>query len=180
MTKLKVSYSFAMTGAMIDTAIPALEKSVAGLVANIQKLAVSVLADFKAHGDKPTATRRANALVAALGKGMRSASLLAWFEQNGPFVFNTETKLLVVGFTGLSPVKDHKKIDLEVSKAALWQEAKPPEDYKPLADWSKALNGLIAKAKKDIAELGDASKVDVAQLATLEQLAAGAKLAPAI
>ncbi len=170
----KVSFSFSMGGNSIDAGIASLAKSVATLTGNVQKLAVSILRDFKASGDKPTAVRRANALVDALGKGMRANSLRGWFEQNGPFIYNKETKVLVIGFTGNSPVKDHTKIDLATSQAALWYEAVKDPDYVPLADWSAALNALIKRAKTDIEKMGEKSKVDPAQLGQLELLAAGA------
>ena len=169
----KLTYSFSMWGNAIDAAIPMLAKSIGTVVTNVQKIAVSILGDLLKHGDKPTAVKRANALVEALGKGMRAQSLLAWFEQNAPMVYNAETKLLVAGFTAMSPVRDHTKINLAVSTAALWQDAKADPEYKALADWNAALMALVKRAKTDIEKMGAASKVNTAQLALLESMAAG-------
>lgn len=179
MTK-KVTISYTMGGNAIDAALPMLEKRIAGLVLDVQKIAVSILRDFKTHGDKPTAVRRANALVKALGKGVKGNQMLAWFECNAPLVYNKETKLLVAGFTAASPVKDHAKIDSDGIVTALWYEAAPEAEYKPLDDWNKALMALVKRAKEDIAKMGDKSKVNPQQLATLEMLAAGKSLVPVV
>lgn len=176
----KLTYSYTMGGNSIDAAIPMLAKSVATLNTNVQKLIVSLLADFKKSGDKPTAVRRANEVVKALGKGMRANSLQGWFEQNAPMVYNKETKLLVAGCTGMSPVKDHTKIDLAVSTAALWYDAVAEQEYKPLEDWTKMLTALVKRAKDDLKHQGTKSKVDLAQLAVLEGMAAHRPLSEVI
>ena len=170
----KVTISYTMGGNAIDAALPMLEKRIAGLVLDVQKIAVSILRDFKAHGDKTTTVRRANALVHALGKGVKGNQMLAWFESNAPLTYNKETKLLVAGFSAASPVKDHSKIDADGIVTALWYEAAPEKEYQPLEDWNKALNALIKRAKEDVAKMGDKSKVNKTQLAQLELLAAGA------
>lgn len=170
----KLTFSYSMGGNAIDAALPMLEKRIASLVLDVQKLAVSILRDFKTHGDKPTAVKRANALVKALGKGVKGNQMLAWFESNAPMVYNKETKQLVAGFTDASPCKDHTKIDTDGIVNALWYEAAPEAEYKPLEDWNKALMALVKRAKEDIAKMGDKSKVNRGQLAQLELLAAGA------
>jgi len=167
----KLTISYTMGGNAIDAALPMLEKRIANLVLDVQKIAVSILRDFKTHGDKPTAVRRANALVKALGKGIKHNQMLAWFECNSPMVYNQETKQLAA-----SPVKDHSKIDAEGIVKALWYEAAPEAEYKPLEDWNKALNALIKRAKEDVAKMGDKSKVNKDQLHLLELMAGGAKV----
>lgn len=171
----RVTFSFSMGGNMIDAGIATLEKSIASVTGNVQKLAVSILRDWHLHNDSDTAVKRANALVKALGKGMRANALRTWFEHNSPLVFNKETKLLVKGFTALSPVKDASKIDIAASTKALWHDADGGEpEYKPITDWNAQLAALIKRAKTDIEKQGDKSKVDKTQLAQLELLAAGA------
>ena len=176
----RVTFSFSMGGNMIDAGIAALEKSIATMTGNVQKLAVSILRDWKQHNDDATAVRRANALVKALGKGMRANALRTWFEHNAPMVYNEQTKLLVKGSTAASPVREASKINLEVSTKALWHDADGGEaPYKPIADWPGQIAALIKRAKTDIEKQGDKSKVDPVQLRQLELLAAGAMKAKA-
>ena len=100
----KLSYTFSMGANSIEAGIAAISKRVATLTVDVQKLAVSILRDMKQHGDKPTAAKRSNALIAALGKGMRSQSLTMWFELHAPLVWNEQEKKLVAGSTASSPV----------------------------------------------------------------------------
>lgn len=167
-----LKYAFDMSEGDIDGAITAIGKRTQGLNKDVQCVAVSILAAFKAHGDKPTATRRMNALVLSLGKGMRRDSMLAYFEQLAPVVYNTATKQLVGGATAMSPVKEHAKINLADAIALNWYEAKAEPEYKPLADWSAFLAMAVKKAKADIEAMGDKSKVNREQLAQLEAMAA--------
>lgn len=156
----------------LDASISAFALSVGKVKDTAQRICVSILADLRDHGDKPTAVKRANALVNAMGKGMRAKSMLAWFEQNSPMVFNKETKALVSGFSAMSPVKDHTKIAPNHALAAVpWEEAAVEKDYVPLADWNAALKALVARAKTDLEKMGDKSKVNKEQLAMLERMA---------
>jgi hypothetical protein len=126
---------------------------------------------MKQHGDKPTAAKRANALVAVMGKGMRSDSLKMWFEVHAPLVWNETDKLLVPGFTASSPITAHADIDVEKCIADPWQDAKVDAPYKAIGDWTAQLAALIKRAKTDLKEMGTKSKVDLAQLAVLEGMA---------
>lgn len=168
----KLSYSYSMGDNSIEAGIASIEKRTTTLIADIQKLAVSILVSFNKSGDKPTAARRANALHKALGKGMRANSLLGWFEQNSPMVYNKETKQLVCGFTAASPVKSHTDIPVATLPTTLWQDAVADPEYKPLEDWNKVLQGIIKRAEQDIAKMGDKSKVNAAQLAQIKAMAA--------
>ena len=163
-------YGFAMTETAIDTGIADIAKRVSGLNAHIQYLAVSILAALKQYGDKPTAARRANALVKALGKGMRANSLIGWFEQNAPMMYNRDTKQLVFGVTVANPVKSVDKIDLAACAKAVWYDAVPETPYKPIADMGALIKQIVARAEKDMAEMGDKSKVDAETLAKLKAL----------
>lgn len=168
----KINFSYSIPEKNIDDAIVSLEKSIGNVTQNVQKVAVSILRAFKEHGDKPTAERRANALVKALGKGLRAKSMLAWFEQQAPLVWNAQEKKLVPGFTAAHPVKDHKKIDIELCIKSLWYEAQAEAEYKPLADWTKLLQQIVTRAKTDIEKQGEKSKVNLKQLAILEGMIA--------
>lgn len=144
----KVPYSYTMGGNAIDAAIPALAKSVGTLTENVQKLAVSILGDFRQHGDKPTSERRANALVAALGSGMRANSLRQWFLDNGPFLWNEKDKKLVAGTDASSKVKSHTAIaDSKVLAVVKWWEAQKEEAFKPFNEFDE-LSKLLEKHTK--------------------------------
>lgn len=167
----KLTYTFSMGGNSIEAGIAAISKRIATLTVDVQKIAVSILRDMKQHGDKPTAAKRANALSVALGNGMRSDSLKAWFETHAPLVWNATEKQLVPGSTAASPVRDHTLIDVEKCIADPWQDAIKVPEYKAIGDWTAQLQALIKKAKTDLKEMGTKSKVDLAQLAVLEGMA---------
>lgn len=166
------AYGFAMDEANIDAGIADVQMRSGKLTMNIQHLAVSILAALVKHGDKPTAARRANALVHAVGKGMRGNSLIGWFEQNAPMMYNKETKQLVFGVTAANPVKTVDKIDLAAAVKAMWHDAVPETPYKPIADIGALIKQIVAKAEKDIETMGEKSKVDVETLAKLKALTA--------
>ncbi len=175
MTKA-VKYSFDMPQSDIDAAIPQIKKTIGSVTLSVQHIAVSILAAFKEHGDKDTATRRMNGLVDSLGKGMRSNSLRAFFEQQAPVVFNKDTDTLVAGSSAVSPVRTHQQIDAMKARNCPWFEAQPEKPYQPMADWSAALNAVIKRAKEDMKKMGEKSKVNTVQLAQLEAMAAAAKV----
>jgi len=173
----KLSYSFSMGGNSIEQGIAAIAKRSATLTMDVQKIAVSILRDMKQHGDKPTAAKRANALIAAMGHGMRGNALRLWFETHAPLVWNKAEKALVPGSTVTSPVRDHTLIDVEKCIADPWQLADGGEKpYQPIDNWQAQLASLIKRAKADIKAVGTKSKVDLAQLAVLEGMAEGKKL----
>lgn len=171
----KLAYTYSMGDNSIEAGIAGIAKRAVTLTTDIQKVAVSILVSFHNSGDKPTAARRANALHKALGKGMRANSLLAWFEQNAPMVWNKELSQLVCGFTAASPVKEHQKIPVGTLPKTLWQDASPEPEYKPLEDWGKMLQGIIKRAEQDIAKMGDKSKVNAEQLAQIKLMATVSK-----
>lgn len=139
---------------------------------SVQCLAVSILAAWKEHGDTPTATKRANALLSALGNGVRKNTLKAYFEQLSPMVWNKEEKALVYGFSSLSPVKAFAKIDLAACEALKWHEAGAPEpEYVPL-DWTKAIESLIKRAETEIKKRGAEATVTPDMVEKLKALKA--------
>lgn len=165
-----IKFAFDMAGNTVESAISSIAKRSATLTRDVQFTAVSILHELVKHNDTGTAAKRANLLVAALGKGMRATSLQRWFESNAPFVFNKETKELVFGSTAASPVRKVSDIDLVKCRDAAWQDAEPMQEYKPIADFGKLVLQLIKKAETDREKLGDASKVDPVMLDTLKAL----------
>lgn len=165
----KVTHTF-INAADMDKQISLFGNSVATVTKRAQVICCSIAKHLHDHGDYPSAVKWANDLVKALGKGMKGQQMLRWFEYNTPMVFNSETKELVRGFGPTSPVKEHGKIDVGACISALWFEAMPEQAYQPIGDLNSLLAGIIKKAEKDRKELGDKSKISVAQLEALKSL----------
>lgn len=168
----QVKFGYTMADAAIVDGIKSVANRRKLLDRDIQMLAVSVIYALHKSGDKPTAVKRANALVDAVKGGMKSNALLRWFETHSPMVFNKETKLLVDGFSPNSPVKDHTKINALEARDKPWFEAIPEPEYKPMADLNTLLARIVKQGKADVEKLGDKSKVDLQQLAALEAMLA--------
>jgi hypothetical protein len=163
-----MNYTYKMTDKDVETATRSIKKNSAGLVLQIQKVCTSILVNWQSSGDKDTAVRRANALVEALGDGLRKNSLLKWFESNSPMIYNKESKGLAFGSTAASPVRKFQDIPVLVLPSTPWQTAKAEEEYKPITDLSVLIKALVKKATADLEKLGSNSKVKKEQLAALE------------
>ena len=170
-----MKYSFNMKPSDIDAGTVATGKSAVTIADNIQKMAVSILVAWQACGDRETAVKQANSLVNALGKGMRKASLQTWFIKNSPVMIGegeVSKGLLVFGVSGASAVKDFKSIPVAGLALDLWVEAKKEQEVTPIQDWTKFINIVLNKAKKDLTTFGDKSKVNKEQLAVMERMIA--------
>lgn len=163
-----MTLNFKMTAAEIDAALPKLQSDIATITGRVQAMACSILAAWKNSGDKDTAVRQANALIVALGNGMRKNSMQTWLMLHAPLTINKDTKLMAFDITG--PVKGYKQIDEAANAAHPWQDAAPNKDAEPIGDWTKLLKGLIAKAEKDLIAFPDTSKVNRDELATIKAL----------
>lgn len=147
----QLSYSFDMSSAKIDEAIPALGNRAKSVKADIHKVAVSVLADWHRSGDASTATRRATDMLEV--DKHYSQGLVNWFKQYAGFDYDTSSKSFSYTAT---------KIAVEAVKAAkaeTFEQLTPPRDPKPM-DFLSELQRVINKAEKHMAESVDGDKVD--------------------
>lgn len=163
-----MTLNFKMTAAEIDAALPTLQSDIATITGRVQAMACSILAAWHKSGDKDTAVRQTNALIVALGNGMRKSSMQTWLMLHAPLTINKETKLMVFDITG--PVKGYKQIDEAANAANPWHEAAKNKDAEPIGDWTKMLKGLIAKAENDLVKFPETSKVNRAELAAIKGL----------
>lgn len=119
----------------IDKLIASLQARGKKYEQELHQCAVSCLNHAGLHGDITLAQK----LLSAIPSGMRKNALRDWFIAMGKFTWNSETKTL----------------DFDKQKATLLEEAivtpfwtfKPEAEYVPF-DLTKAINALLAKAKK--------------------------------
>lgn len=152
-----------MEKAQILKNIGAIGKKSKELVASIQETAVGCIEHAVKHGDITLCDQ----LVDAVGKGMRKASLRAWFETNGPMY--------------LPKGKDKFAFDGErrgewsqEREAALlstpWEDAKPEEKVVSVLNVEEAFDRFINRLAKQIKE--DTVTVENAELLTVVSQAA--------
>lgn len=132
-----------MEKAQILKNIGAIGKAAKALTANIQLTAVGCIEHAVKHGDITLADQ----LVDALGKGMRRASLRAWFETNGPmylpkgkdkFAFDKERR------------GEWSKEREEALMATPWEEAKPEEAVVSVFDVSEAFDRFMKRIESTV------------------------------
>jgi hypothetical protein len=130
-----------MDKAQILKSIGSIGRASAKLTKDIQTTAVGCIEHAVKHGDVTLADQ----LVDALGKGLRRASLRAWFETNGPmfiakgkttFSFDKERRGQWDGF---------READL-LAKA--WEEAKPEPEVVSVFDVSEAFDKFMKRIEK--------------------------------
>jgi hypothetical protein len=129
-----------MDKAQILKTIGTIGKAATKLTKDIQTCAVGCVEHAVKHGDVTLADQ----LVDALGKGMRKASLRAWFETNGPmfiakgkdkFSFDKDRRGTWDGF---------READL---LAKPWEEAKPEEKVVSVFDVSEAFDKFMKRVE---------------------------------
>lgn len=129
-----------MDKAQILKSIGSIGRASAKLTKDIQATAVGCIEHAVKHGDVTLADQ----LVDALGKGMRKASLRAWFETNGPmfiakgkdkFSFDSIRKGTWDGF---------REAEL---LAKPWEEAKPEEKAISVFDVSEAFDKFMKRVE---------------------------------
>lgn len=134
-----------MTRNEILKKIGALAKRIASTVAEIQSIAVSIVLHAVQHGD----VTLADELLAACGKGIRRASLTAWFELNGPFI-------LVNGKFLLNKERRAKMTKIPAEELAaklaaiLWQDAKPEPKLESVLDCAEQIEKFLARVAKNV------------------------------
>jgi hypothetical protein len=129
-----------MDKAQILKNIGAIGRKAASLTKDIQTTAVGCVEHAVKHGDVTLADQ----LVDALGKGMRKASLRAWFETNGPM-------FIAKGKDKFSFDKDRRGQWDGFREAELlakpWEEAKPEEKVVSVFDVSEAFDKFMKRVE---------------------------------
>lgn len=129
-----------MDKAQILKNIGSIGKASAKLTKDIQATAVGCIEHAVKHGDVTLADQ----LVDALGKGMRKASLRAWFETNGPM-------FIAKGKDKFSFDKDRRGQWDGFREAELlakpWEEAKPEEKVVSVFDVSEAFDKFMKRVE---------------------------------
>jgi hypothetical protein len=131
--------------------IGAIGKAAVRVTAAIQNCAVQCAIHAVRHGD----VTLADELVEALGKGMRKASLRAWFETQTPMI-------IAKGKDKFSLDKERAKELRERDDEALvklfntvaWEEAKPEEKVVSVIDVAESFDKFMARIDKMVKESG--------------------------
>ena len=129
-----------MDKAQILKNIGAIGRKSAALTKDIQTTAVGCVEHAVKHGDVTLADQ----LVDALGKGMRKASLRAWFETNGPmFIAKGKDKF------SFDKVRRGEWSGLREAEllAKPWEEAKPEEKVVSVFDVSEAFDKFMKRVE---------------------------------
>lgn len=125
-------------------AIGRIGKAAAKLTKDVQAVAVECALHAVDHGN----VTPANELVESIGKGMRRASLRAWFEKHGPmFIPKGKDKF---GFDSerAKAMKAEDRDGLRERLMALpWEEAKPEEKIVSVFDVSEAFDKFMKRVE---------------------------------
>jgi hypothetical protein len=114
------------------------------LTADIQSTAVGCALHAVKHGDVTLADQ----LVDALGKGMRKASLRAWFETNTPmFIAKGKDKFSLDAERAKTMRGMDAKVLEEGLMALAWEEAKPEEKVVSVFDVSEAFDKFMKRVE---------------------------------
>ena len=139
------------------------------LTLDLQTCATDCAIHAVQHGDVTLADQ----LVDALGKGLRRASLRAWFERHTPMYLPKGKDKF--GFDS-ERAKDMRAIpEAEVREALMalpWEEAKPEEPIVSVFDVSEAVDKFIKRLEKQVAE----ANVTIKNRKLLEEIAHAASV----
>lgn len=130
--------------------IGTIAKAAKSLTGKIQETAVACVIHAVRHGDVTLADQ----LVEALGKGMRRASLRAWFERNGPIVLPRGKDKFA--FDGERAKAMRKESDEELTERLMalpWEEAKPEEPVVSVFDVEEAFDKFLKRLEKQVKEV---------------------------
>lgn len=152
-----------MDKAQILKNIGSIGKASKKLVADIQLTAVGCVEHAVKHGDITLCDQ----LVDAVGKGMRKASLRAWFEVNGPmYLPKGKDKFAFDGER-----RGEWSAEREAALLATpWEDAKPEEKVASVLNVEEAFDRFINRLAKQIKE--DTVTVENAELLTVVSQAA--------
>jgi hypothetical protein len=158
-----------MSKDLILKKIGAIGKGAKKLTADIQACAVDCAVHAVQHGDVTLADQ----LVEALGKGMRRASLRAWFERHAPMYLPKGKDKFAFDSDRAKTMRKIAEPDLRESLMALpWEEAKPEEPVVSVFDVSEAVDKFIKRLEKQVAE----ANVTIKNRKLLEEIAHAASV----
>ena len=123
--------------------IGAIGKASKKLVTDIQLTAVGCIEHAVKHGDITLCDQ----LVDALGKGMRKASLRAWFETNGPMYLPKGKDKFAFDADRRGEWSQDRE---DVLMATPWEEAKPEEAVVSVIDVSEAFDRFMKRMESQI------------------------------
>lgn len=140
-----------MDKALILKNIGAIGKAALKLTASVQVTAVACAMHAVEHGDVTLADQ----LVDALGKGMRRASLRAWFEKQAPMYLPQGKTVFAFDKERAKELRKLSAEDLEAKLNSLaWEEAKPEAPVVSVFDVQDAFDKFMKRVEKQVAEAG--------------------------
>lgn len=152
-----------MDKATILKNIGAIGKASKALTGKVQETAVACAIHAVRHGDVTLADQ----LVEALGKGMRRASLRAWFERHAPMYLPKGKDKFAFDGERAKAMKALTDDELTETLMALpWEEAKPEEPVVSVYDVEEAFDKFMGRINK---MLNDAN-ITIKNRELLEQL----------
>lgn len=151
-TPAKAKAATKKVNALADVSIDALDKAIAKVIkastnlqADIQKVAIQIVAHAYKHGDYT----RANTLVVGLGDGVRKVALVEWFNKCGMVVEDGASE-----FTGFN--KKYAEKHFDEMKGTNWWTLKPQKPFSGF-DLMAEISRIVKKADK---VQGDATLTD--------------------
>jgi hypothetical protein len=119
------------------------------LTADIQSCAVDCAIHAVQHGDVTVADQ----LVDVIGKGLRKASLRAWFERNTPMYLPKGKDKFAFDSARAKEMKKQVEADLREALMALpWEEAKPEEPVVSVLDIEESFDKFMNRLAKQVQE----------------------------
>ena len=132
-----------MEKAQVLKNIGAIGKASKKLVTDIQLTAVGCIEHAVKHGDITLCDQ----LVDALGKGMRKASLRAWFETNGPMYLPKGKNKFAFDAARRGEWSQDRE---DALMATPWEEAKPEEAVVSVFDVSEAFDRFMKRIEATV------------------------------
>jgi hypothetical protein len=133
----------------IQARIGKIGRAIATITKDVQETAVEITFHALAHGD----VTLADELISALGKVARRQSLLAWFEKNGPFVFQSLGKKFCLDKERAKEMRKANPDELRAKLMALpWQDALPEPELASTLDCSEAVDKFLKRLHKQVQE----------------------------
>lgn len=138
-----------MDKSAILKSIGAIGKASQKLTTQVQDTAVACAIHAVKHGDVTLADQ----LVDALGKGMRRASLRAWFERQGPFVLPKGKDKFAFDAERAKALRALNDEELtETLNTLKWEEAKAEEPVVSVIDVEEAFDRFMKRISKQVSE----------------------------
>lgn len=131
--------------------IGAIGKAAVRVTMAVQACAVQCAVHAVRHGD----VTLADELVDALGKGMRKASLRAWFETQTPmFIAKGKDKFNLDTERAKTMRTNDDEALIKLFNAVAWEEAKPEEKVVSVIDIAESFDKFMARIDKMSKEAG--------------------------